>query len=516
MLSPKLSFSQFFNSTWLKIPQVWRDADKDNGKPLQLMVLTICQHMYYYFYEKIVNMDEIFDVDKCPKEYLKFLASVVGWELIGQDSDSWRNQIRSCPLLYKLRGNKRGLMLAEKLVGYSVFMSELYRDYTGNLQTKEHIFSSFPISLRMKPWFRKRPMPDISEFINSTVDSDAFQSYNTSSGAILTKTGDIYYPKFLKRISNRRQLSTINPYDIITGVRSKARLAKTTRYNFVLKKDTDLDFINPFTGKMTEVNIEGAIRLLMEFKPFHIYIQDLVIMVSLSDYLSLINKPIDTEYLLFTDYDDTSIGIFDTEKEKFFKQSEFAGVCSVSNTKEEFFNKGIMELKHVTLKTTKKSLVSSINTLFNIGLPLSGAIRKTLVGEADQIWYYFNPPTDTTDPRWAYVDPNNQFVWVRDSNPYNDTYGKDIWYDSNTGNTVRAVDLGDSVKFGFYSLPIIRDFEIVDLKQFFSTRKQTSNFTSNEVLSISHSSSDYYSGKVVLKVDGDNFKTLTQTAIFNN
>mgnify|MGYP003351254962 CR=1 FL=1 len=51
----KLSFIEFFNSVWLKVPQVWREADSENGRPLQLMVYTICQHMYYYFYEKSNN-----------------------------------------------------------------------------------------------------------------------------------------------------------------------------------------------------------------------------------------------------------------------------------------------------------------------------------------------------------------------------------------------------------------------------------------------------------------------------
>lgn len=495
MLTSKLSFTEFFNSTWLKVPQVWRDADRDNGKPLQLIVLTICQHMYYYFYEKIVNMDELFDVDKCPKEYLKFLASILGWELIGQDPDSWRNQIRACPLLYKLRGNKRGLMLAEKLVGYSVFMSELYRDYSGNLSTKERIFGSFPISLRMKSWFRKRALPDISDIIASDVDSDAFQSYNKSSGAILTATGNIFYPKFLKQVSSRR-LSTIKPYNAITGVRSDARLAKTTRYNFVLKKDTDLDFINPFTGKMTEVNIDGAIKLLLQFKPFHIYIQDLVVMVSLSDYLSLLNKPIDIEHLLFTDYDETSIGIFDEEKEKFFNQAEFISPCSLPlSSTEEFFNKGSMELKHITLLTNERVLITSVNTISNVGLPLNGLIRKTIVGKPDELWHI------------------SDFGYNTDRDIYSQTYNQSVLFDLETGHTSRAVDLGININFGFYSIPLTRNFEIIDLKQFFSTRKQVTSFTSNEILSISYSPSNYYSGKVVLKVTGDNFKTLTQTFI---
>lgn len=515
MLTSKLSFTEFFNSTWLKIPQVWRESDKDNGRPLQLIVLTFCQHMYYYFYEKIIHMDEIFDVDRCPNEYLKFLASILGWELIGQNPDSWRQQIRSCPLLYKLRGTKRGLMLAEKLVGYSVFMSELYRDYQGNFSTKERVFNSFPISMRMKPWFRKLTPPDIDSFIATDINADTFQAHNVGGGSVISPTGDLVYPRSLRKVSSSRRLSTIDPYNILTGVRSKARLAKTARYNFVLKKDTDLDYISPFTQKMTEVNIDGAIKLLMEFKPFHIYIQDLVIMVSLSDYLSLLHKPGDVEHLLFTDYDNTSVSLSQEEKQKFFKQDEFANTCNSSNNSTSFFNKGILELKQITLTTKEKTLVTSINTLSNLGLPLNGSIRKSAVGKPEEIWWFYDYSADTpvTDPEEHLIKKeNSSFHLARDLDIYSYTYNQQQFFDKETSKTVLARDLGTQVKFGFYSIsiPSIKDFEIVNLQQFFATRHRLSTFTSADVLSISHSPANYYSGKVTIKVDGDNFKTLTQ------
>lgn len=518
MLTSKLSFSEFYNSTWLKIPQVWRESDKDNGRPLQLMVLTICQHMYYYFYEKIVNMDEIFDVDRCPDEYLKFLASVLGWELIGQNPVSWRQQIRSCPLLYKLRGTKRGLMLAEKLVGYSVFMSELYRGYQGDFSTKEKVFNSFPISMKLKPWFRHLTPPDIDSFVSSGVDADTLQAYNVGGGSVISSTGDIVYPKSLRRVSSsKRQLSTTEPYNNISGVRSIARLAKTARYNFVLKKDTDLDHIDQFTGKMTEVNIEGAIKLLMSFKPFHIYIQDLLVMVSLSDYLSLTNKPWDLESLLFTDYDSTSINIFNEEKQKYFNQSEFSTPCSTSysNTQTSFFNKGSLELKHITLTTNEKTLVTSVNTLSNLGLPLNGAIRKSAIGKPDEIWWFYSYSADdqiTDLVEHARRKEASSFDFARDWDIYSSTYNQQQFFDKETGKTVMARDLGNQIKFGFYSLavPEVREFEIINLQQFFATRKQLSKFTSSNILSISHSPTNYYSGRVVIKVEGDNFKTLTQ------
>ena len=135
----KLSFADFFTIAWSLVPSVWREQDDQYGKSLQILLYTMCQHMYYYFYNKIFSLDELFDPDLCPQKYLPFLAGMIGWNLVGTDVASWREQIKAAPLLYKIRGTKRGIMLAEKLIGYSIFMSELYRDHVGDAVPKERV-----------------------------------------------------------------------------------------------------------------------------------------------------------------------------------------------------------------------------------------------------------------------------------------------------------------------------------------------------------------------------------------
>ena len=69
-------------------------------------------------------MDELFDPDTCPEKYLPFLAATLNWKLLGTDAASWRNQLKHSPLLYKIKGTRKALMIAEKLIGYSVFMTD--------------------------------------------------------------------------------------------------------------------------------------------------------------------------------------------------------------------------------------------------------------------------------------------------------------------------------------------------------------------------------------------------------
>ena len=280
-----LSFEDFYNSVWLKVPSVWRDADDDNGKALQLLVYTMAQHMYHYFYSKVVYMDQLFDPDLCPAPYLKFLASMIGWTLIGNDEASWREQIKAAPLLYKVKGTKRGIALAERLVGYSIFISDLYRDHLGEIVPKEAIWNNTPDSVVDKPWFRTQSRDDSGNIIPGEIVSDLFDSYNEGD-AFLGNDGKVIRP-FVDTLSNEllvRSLSTTPEYDNLTGTGSLARYAKTPRINVVLKKLTPLDAPDS-TGNTGSPNIDEALSLLLQFKPFHVFINNIQVMVDLSDYV---------------------------------------------------------------------------------------------------------------------------------------------------------------------------------------------------------------------------------------
>ena len=213
----KLTFEEFYSSIWYKIPEVWRSADDDSGKALQLLVYTMAQHMYHYFYNKIVNMDELFDPDLCPEKYLKFLASLIGWNLVGTDPISWREQIKTAPLLYKIKGTKAGLVLAEKLVGYSVFISELYRDHLGELTVKERIFNNIPDEVLQKPWFKTYPRDNQGNPILVSLGSDLFDAYNLSD-AFLDDSGEVIRPyrDTGQKLTSVSTLATTPGYDPIT------------------------------------------------------------------------------------------------------------------------------------------------------------------------------------------------------------------------------------------------------------------------------------------------------------
>ncbi|MCI4436171.1 MAG: hypothetical protein JHC33_05095 [Ignisphaera sp.] len=282
----KLTFGDFYTIVWSLVPAVWKNADDEYGKSLQLLLYTMSQHMYYYFYNRIVHMEELFDPDRCPDKYLRFLAGMLGWTLIGKDPASWREQIKAAPLLYKFRGTKRGLLLAEKLVGYSVFMSELYRDHVGDIVPKERIFNNTPASITMKPWFRNVLTSLEGELLPGTAESDQFDSFNITNLVKLDAHGSVIRPRIL---TNTRKLvftpsSTTARYENLSGKYSRARYAKMPRINLVLKYEHDLDTENP-DGSIKENNFKGALDLLMQFKPFHVLIENLEVRYDLSEFI---------------------------------------------------------------------------------------------------------------------------------------------------------------------------------------------------------------------------------------
>ena len=282
----KLSFDNFYTIVWSLVPAVWREADDEYGKSLQILLYTMSQHMYYYFYNKVVHMEELFDPDRCPEKYLKFLAGMVGWKLVGVDSASWREQIKAAPLLYKLRGTQRGVLLAEKLIGYSIFMSELYRDHIGDAVPKERIFNNTPDTIKLKPWFRKTLTSLEGELLPGYAESDQFESFNASRFVKLNSQGVVLRPRVLA--GNKKlyfsKLSTSAKYNNATGAYSTARYAKLPRINVVLKYDNDLDSEN-LDGSTKQNNFSSALDLLMQFKPFHVYIEGLEVRYSLSEYI---------------------------------------------------------------------------------------------------------------------------------------------------------------------------------------------------------------------------------------
>lgn len=396
-----LSFEVFFESIWLKIPPVWREADSEYGKPLQILTLTLAQHFYYSFYLKIAAMDELFDPDMCPDKYLPFLASMVGWKLLGKDVNSWRSQIRHAPLLYKIKGTRRSVTIAEKLIGYSVFMTELYRDYTGLIVPKEKIFNTVPVHIKIKPWFRKTAQ-DLSGVVCNELDSNQFPSYIEGINE-LNESGELVISKTLRRVSDRKvTIPSSDRYNPITGEGSLARFAKLPRLNIVLKKDTELD-----SG---ESNLSEAIDLLMQFKPFHVYINDMVVMYDVSDYIfgTSANKDagsgISGDTILSRDYADIYVSAQEQESIQYYNSDTFIPpdeqvITSVDSSRF----KGLLETKILNIPIAGNNPGVSIatetngNYLLGLGLSLSGYSKNTILSNNKNTYIWNKSDFDYID-----------------------------------------------------------------------------------------------------------------------
>jgi len=398
-----ISFEQFYESIWLKIPSVWRDADIDQGRPLQLLTLTLAQHFYYSFYLKIASMDELFDVDSCPNKFLPFLASMVSWKLLGTDSTSWRNQIKHAPLLYKIKGTRKAITIAEKLVGYSVFMTELYRDYTGLIVPKEKIFNNFPISVKIKPWFRTTST-DLSKDILNDSFSDILPSYNEGSGTI-TRLGELLLPRKLRKVSTKSvSLSTTSSYDPLTGSGSLARLAKVSRINVVLKKDSELDSLNS-DGTYKDTNLTEAVDLFLQFKPFHILIQDLLVLHSLSDYVLSTKTDTTGEAIISREDIDIYVNVQENDRLSYYNQETNSNIEDDMEVSDTSLFKGAIEIKCNNLNMESAGSINNVSRITGLGFSLSGYARNN-----DALWMpsdfsYFRTYYPTDENYEAFYEP---------------------------------------------------------------------------------------------------------------
>ncbi len=445
-MRPVISFQDFFNSVWLKIPSIWRDTDANNGNPLQILMLTFCQHLYYTFYLKIAAMDELFDIDRCPAAYLPFIAATLNWKLVGTDVASWRQQLHAAPLLWKIKGTKKSITLAEKLIGYSVFISELWRDANGQIVPKEKLWNSFPESVAIKPWFRTLS-PDLQDKITNPAFSDLLSSYN--AGTIISQT------------NYQTQLSSTPAYDPITGDGSSSRLAKASRINVVLKKDLDLDYNT--NGIFTDSNLTEAINLLLQFKPFHVYTNNILVLYDLTDYL-----------LGYTG--DPTAG-FGTLPGDAILSRETVGINAAIDQDDHmaFYNlQAIDTINDPELSYDDPNYLKGALEIFNEFFTLT---NTTITTETDPVYltglgfnlsgYSINTQTDNGLSLWNPVDFVPGYV------PGTDTVSL---VDINTGNIIYS-SIIPTPAYSFYSYPT-NLINLASLSQLFSGLTQPTNTVS--------------------------------------
>jgi phage tail-like protein len=81
---------------------------------------------------KIGGIASLIDVDRCPNEYLPYLAALTNVPLLGDSPNLWRRQIRNWPWLLKLKGTQKSLELCLNSIGASDCQVKTYfRDGQG-------------------------------------------------------------------------------------------------------------------------------------------------------------------------------------------------------------------------------------------------------------------------------------------------------------------------------------------------------------------------------------------------
>ena len=97
----------------------------------------------------------LYDISKCPAEFLEPLSELIGWKLIGPDDGRRRNQLRNAVEIYKSKGTKKSVQtLLDALFSKDVFnittnsLNELWELYLPDLiyyslATSSTLFSNF-------------------------------------------------------------------------------------------------------------------------------------------------------------------------------------------------------------------------------------------------------------------------------------------------------------------------------------------------------------------------------------
>jgi len=101
--------------------------------------LTAIGYSMYDIDDQINKINLLYDIDRCPDEFLPRIADLVSWELIGDNPEKWRVQLKNAINIYKAKGTRKGLELVlESTFGQTSFslssqINELYESYIPNL-----------------------------------------------------------------------------------------------------------------------------------------------------------------------------------------------------------------------------------------------------------------------------------------------------------------------------------------------------------------------------------------------
>lgn len=88
---------------------------------------------------QVETLNILYDIERCPEEFLPYVADLIGWKLLGHDPERWRLQLRSAVAIYKAKGTKKSIQLAIDSIFTAAQLQvsggivELYESYIPNL-----------------------------------------------------------------------------------------------------------------------------------------------------------------------------------------------------------------------------------------------------------------------------------------------------------------------------------------------------------------------------------------------
>ena len=130
-------------------------TDTEEAGPLSRFL----EAMSFSIADRLTEQGEIgvlYDIGKCPDEFLELLGELIGWRFLGDDVDKWRVQLRNAVSIYKMKGTRRSIQyLLDTLFstgGFNVTtssqLSELWESYVPDLMyyalaTSSSAFTNF-------------------------------------------------------------------------------------------------------------------------------------------------------------------------------------------------------------------------------------------------------------------------------------------------------------------------------------------------------------------------------------
>ncbi len=113
------------------LPEIYKD---EGGKKLS----DILDRPLTQIESVIEQLWDLIDVDKCPARFLPYLAKLLGWELVGDDEQNWRRQIRYAIQLNKTKGRYDALVFLFKMFGYDLeYVKREWTDLANNTKIYE-------------------------------------------------------------------------------------------------------------------------------------------------------------------------------------------------------------------------------------------------------------------------------------------------------------------------------------------------------------------------------------------